>query len=72
MTESHPDPWAMVFDYLNAGGFFNPEHMDHEKVRDMILALRDARAADAQTIAKLRARVARLEAELDSERSVDD
>ena len=32
---------ALMTEYLGNGGFFNPELMDHEKVRDMILANRD-------------------------------
>ena len=30
-----------VRSYLGNGGLFNPELMEHEKVRDMVLALRD-------------------------------
>lgn len=30
-----------IQDYLGNGGLFNPEAMDHDKVRDLILACRD-------------------------------
>jgi len=31
-----------ITDYLSVGGFFNPEMMDHDKVRDLLI---DCRAA---------------------------
>lgn len=34
-----------ISDYLGNGGYFNPEQMDHEKVRDLIMACRDELAA---------------------------
>lgn len=27
-----------IKEYLMAGGLFNPEHMEHEKVRDLLIA----------------------------------
>ena len=30
----------MINDYLGNGGFFNPEHMDHQLVRDLLLECR--------------------------------
>lgn len=30
-----------INEYLGNGGLFNPEMMDHEKVRDLFLAVRD-------------------------------
>lgn len=36
-----------VADYLGNGGLFNPEMMDHDKVRDLILDLRTALAASS-------------------------
>lgn len=34
-----------ITEYLSAGGLFNPELMDHEKVRDLLIDCRDALAA---------------------------
>lgn len=31
----------LIQEYLGNGGFFNPEMMDHAKVRDLILDIRD-------------------------------
>ena len=31
-----------ITDYLTKGGFFNPEAMEHEKVRDLLMDIRDA------------------------------
>lgn len=31
-----------INEYLSAGGLFNPEMMEHEKVRDMLIEIRDA------------------------------
>lgn len=30
-----------ITEYLSLGGLFNPEMMDHEKVRDLLIACRD-------------------------------
>jgi hypothetical protein len=30
-----------ITNYLSAGGFFNPEHMEHQKVRDLLMDCRD-------------------------------
>ena len=30
-----------INEYLEAGGLFNPELMDHEKVRDLLIEIRD-------------------------------
>ena len=32
---------SRVKNYLEVGGFFNPEMMEHDKVRDLIIDLRD-------------------------------
>lgn len=32
---------ARITDYLSVGGLFNPELMDHEVVRDMLIDARD-------------------------------
>lgn len=37
----HRDVPARVSEYLNNGGLFNPELMDHEKVRDILIDARD-------------------------------
>jgi hypothetical protein len=31
-----------ITEYLSLGGFFNPELMDHEKVRDLLIECRNA------------------------------
>lgn len=36
-----PSILERIQSYLNNGGFFNPELMDHEAVRDLILDIRD-------------------------------
>jgi hypothetical protein len=30
----------LIDEYLSSGGLFNPELMDHEKVRDLLLKIR--------------------------------
>jgi hypothetical protein len=37
-----------ISNYLSSGGLFNPESMEHEKVRDLIMDCRDALAAANQ------------------------
>ena len=32
---------ALIQNYLNNGGLFNPEYMEHDKVRDLILDVRE-------------------------------
>ena len=32
---------ALITEYLGSGGLFNPEMMEHDKVRDMLIGLRD-------------------------------
>jgi hypothetical protein len=44
MTEPE-DLAARITDYLSNGGFFNPEMMDHEAVRDLMVDCRDYLAA---------------------------
>lgn len=41
-----------VTNYLGNGGLFNPEHMEHDKVRDLIIDLR--KALDAHRRGELR------------------
>lgn len=44
MEKSKPtalDLIKQIDDYLQVGGFFNPELMDHDKVRDMLLDCRN-------------------------------
>ncbi len=31
----------LITEYLCAGGLFNPEMMEHEKVRDLLINIRD-------------------------------
>lgn len=44
-----------ISEYLQAGGLFNPEAMDHDKVRDLLIECRDHIDALAAENAKLRA-----------------
>ncbi len=38
-------------EYLGAGGLFNPELMEHDKVRDMVIRMRDALSrVDIETV----------------------
>ena len=37
---------ARITDYLAKGGLFNPEYMEHDKVRDLLMECRDALAAE--------------------------
>jgi hypothetical protein len=32
---------AMITEYLSVGGLFNPELMEHHKVRDLLVACRE-------------------------------
>lgn len=32
---------ARITQYLEAGGLFNPEHMEHDKVRDLLIDCRE-------------------------------
>jgi hypothetical protein len=38
---SHLDLLDRINDYLVKGGLFNPENMDHEKVQQLLLDIRD-------------------------------
>lgn len=65
------DLTALVNNYLSNGGFFNPELMEHDKVRDMVIALRDEierlvidQAEYEEEIDRLNERIDRLEAAL--------
>lgn len=46
-----------ISEYLQAGGLFNPEAMDHDKVRDLLIECRDHIDALAAENAKLRKQV---------------
>jgi hypothetical protein len=39
-----------ITDYLAAGGLFNPEMMEHEKVRDLLMDCRAALAAEHEPV----------------------
>jgi len=39
-VEGEPDVVARITEYLNNGGLFNPELMDHSKVRDLLIDCR--------------------------------
>lgn len=53
MSEPDPEPGEMLVsranEYLQLGGLFNPEMMDHDKVRDLIIDMRDALASRGAT-----------------------
>jgi hypothetical protein len=64
MTEKAAALVARIADYLGNGGFWNPELMDHEAVRDLLMACRDdllsspsAAPAGVQPVMKLRVSV---------------
>jgi uncharacterized protein YtpQ (UPF0354 family) len=40
MEDSMSDIVERCTEYLSVGGFFNPEMMDHEKVRDLVIDCR--------------------------------
>lgn len=48
------DPVLLVDDYLANGGQFNPECMEHDKVRALILALRDELVTSRDNAAQYR------------------
>lgn len=39
-TDDFSDLASRISEYLSAGGLFNPESMDHEKVRDLLMEIR--------------------------------
>jgi hypothetical protein len=39
--KTHAEQQAGIQDYLGNGGLFNPEAMNHEKVRELLMSLRD-------------------------------
>lgn len=41
-----------ITNYLSLGGLFNPEMMDHDKVRDMLMEIRDALMEARETSGK--------------------
>jgi len=41
----------LITEYLSAGGLFNPELMDHEKVRDLLIDIK--KYLDEQTLATM-------------------
>jgi hypothetical protein len=42
MNERNKELVNRITEYLSLGGFFNPELMDHEKVRDLLIECRKA------------------------------
>ena len=58
------DVTALITEYLSAGGLFNPELMQHDKVRDMVIQCRDeieslrSRLAEANSAGFNAARIA--------------
>lgn len=49
--EAVPAQAQRITDYLAAGGLFNPECMDHDKVRDLLMECREDIIESAKTIA---------------------
>lgn len=43
-TLNHQELVDRITEYLSSGGLFNPELMEHEKVRDLLIDLRRALA----------------------------
>ena len=41
MNERIKELQGRITEYLSSGGLFNPEFMEHEKVRDLLLDIRD-------------------------------
>lgn len=51
MTNEYPlEILSRIQNYLGNGGLFNPEMMDHEKVRNLIIGCRDCIEAHHETI----------------------
>jgi hypothetical protein len=46
MSEQPQELEKRISNYLSSGGLFNPELMEHEKVRDLIMDCRDELAAE--------------------------
>ena len=42
MTEKAKHLVDRITEYLSAGGLFNPELMEHQKVRDLLIECREA------------------------------
>ena len=63
-----------ITEYLSSGGLFNPEHMDHEKVRDLLIACREElnRRSDSALAAEKSAREKAEAALAEAERERDD
>jgi len=53
-----------ITEYLSNGGFFNPELMEHEKVRDLLMDVREQLAVYAKAIMERDAEIERLKNEL--------
>lgn len=43
-----------ISEYLQNGGLFNPEHMDHQQVRDLLMEARQQLAAAQATLQEIR------------------
>lgn len=46
-----------ISEYLQLGGLFNPELMDHDKVRDLLMRARDSHDALVEALEDVRRRV---------------
>ena len=50
MSQEEKELSDKITEYLSSGGLFNPEMMEHEKVRDLIIKIRDTLDAKVNTI----------------------
>jgi hypothetical protein len=55
------DPAQRITEYLTAGGLFNPEYMDHNAVRDLLMDCRDRIEALEAALRNARARYVELD-----------
>lgn len=49
-----------ITEYLSSGGYFNPELMEHDKVRDLLMDIREQLAVYAKAIMDKDAEILRL------------
>lgn len=61
-------PAELITEYLSSGGSFNPELMEHDKVRDIVIAARDELDRLTAENERLREEVEYLFADLDESR----
>ena len=52
LKDTRVDLAKRIANYLSAGGLFNPEAMDHDKVHDLLIDCRNAMLAAIETSKK--------------------